>query len=160
MHIISPTSWSCGGGLLHYCMHTTTTEGGLIHKQMYITTPKKVAGGGAIHTCVMPVTTSNDLTLGGGNMHSLLQKATPDSWSLGVLQCRSLFFSWRIITPTPDLAISSYNAIWHPQPIIYTTPTNRQLTTPWGCYNAKLMKGKKQDGHPHNCALGVVLRWV
>ena len=157
MHIISPTSWSCGGGLLHYCMHTTTTEGGLIYNQMYITTPNQFGGGG-IHTCVMPVTTPDYFTLGGGNMHALLQKATPDSWSLGVLQCRSLFFSWRIITPTPDLAMSSYNAIWHPQPINYTTPTKRQLTTPWGCYNAKLMKGKKQDGHPHNCALGVVLR--
>ena len=87
-------------------------------------------------------------------MHSLLQKATPDSWSLGVLQCRSLFFSWRIITPRPDSAFSSYNAIWHPQPIIYTTPTNRQLTTPWGCYNAKLMKGKKTGWPPSQMRLG------
>ena len=122
--------------------------------------PQPVWSGGAIHTCVMPVTTPDYFTLGGGHMHALLQKATPDSWSLGVLQCRSLFFSWRFITPTPDLAMSSYNAIWHPQTINYTTPTNQQLTTPWGCYNAKLLKGKKQDGHPHNCALGVVLRLV
>ena len=89
MHITSPTWFSCGDGLLHYCMYITTTEGGLIHKQMHITTPNQFEGGGAIHTCVMPVTTPHDFTLRGGNMHALLQKSTPDSWSLGVLQCGS-----------------------------------------------------------------------
>ena len=51
-------------------MYITTTEGGLIHKQMHITTPNQFEGGGATYTCVMLVTTPNDFILRGYNMHA------------------------------------------------------------------------------------------